>query len=133
MKMGMLVLVAFLVTGCSNTTTVDVPAGPWGSELGVLTVTDTSTVFIRECGSGVLDERLESDEKGRFESTGTYYVAQGGPCCGYSGIYAGRIDGDVMTLTIRNAQDGDVLFGPLILTRGTTHTFDNLCPVLTGQ
>ena len=98
-------------------------AGSWGGA-GISIVVSTNRAALRyNCGSGTMDLPASTDADGRFESTGEHVRGRGAaPRPGelpdrHPAHYAGRIRGDVMTLTVL-LTDIDQTVGTFELGRG---------------
>jgi len=99
--------------------------GTWGGS-GILIVVKTNTAALSySCGSGTMNLPGDIADDGRFEATGEH-VRRGGAAPQSGGVpdrhpahYAGRVRGDVMTLTVL-LTDVDQTLGTFELTRGKT-------------
>ena len=76
-----------------------------------------------DCASGTIDTPVIPAPDGSFAATGTHRPGQGGPIrvgqifTSYPAAYAGKVEKDHMTLSVR-LEDGTIL-GPFSLDRGS--------------
>ena len=99
--------------------------GTWGGS-GILIVVKASTATLSyNCGSGTMNVPADIADDGRFEATGEH-IRRGGapPRPGdvpdrHPAHYAGRVRGDVMTLSVL-LTDIDQTLGTFELARGRT-------------
>jgi hypothetical protein len=100
-----------------------VPAGSWGGEHILLTVTDKGATFEIDCAHGTIDEPLALDANSRFSARGVYIRERGGPeregqrPDSHPARYTGWSDGKTMTLTI-TLTDADQTIGEFNLALG---------------
>ena len=97
-------------------------SGSWGGEGIRLEVTGEGARVEYDCAHGTVDRRIAPDGRGVFDVPGTHVEEHGGPVReapsgSYPVRYAGRVDGNEMTLTVTRAADGDVI-GTFSLARG---------------
>jgi hypothetical protein len=99
--------------------------GNWGSDPMDLTVTGGgASAAFRDCAGGGTTRTLLIDSYGRFYVEGTYSLVR--PDIGTTARFAGRVDGDRMTLTVEveaNAFFRHEKLGPFFLTYGTPRQF----------
>lgn len=94
--------------------------GIWGGDHITLTVTETSARLELDCAHGDIPSRLPPSP---FTVVGTFVRERGGPIRegeipdSHPALYSAATSGDIMTLTIRLTDIGDLL-GPFALTRG---------------
>ncbi len=93
--------------------------GTWGGDNAGLIATDTSAHVHIGCTVGDVHQVIETDAEGRFDVPGLYnvtaYPVYRGP--DHPARFSGRIDGQVMTLTVQ-LTDTAVVLGPVQLTYG---------------
>lgn len=99
-----------------------VRTGTWGGNHIGLEVTDSGARVEYDCAHGSIDQRLEVDREGRFDARGGYVRERGGPQpveeeSPQPARYAGRVDGDAMTLTVSLTQSNQTI-GTFTLTFG---------------
>lgn len=98
-------------------------ASNWGGEHVGLEMTAQGGRLEFDCAHGELDEKLVPDARGRFKVPGSYVLERGGPVRepghgeGVKVYYSGRINDDVMKLTIRR-RDNNRLIGSFTLVKG---------------
>ncbi|MFN2533391.1 MAG: hypothetical protein ABR555_19070 [Pyrinomonadaceae bacterium] len=99
------------------------PAGIWGGQhINIDVGTDAATIQY-DCATGRIDGPLKIDSKGRFNLKGSHSREHGGPvrmdekANSRAALYSGTIKGNVMTLTVKLADDNEVL-GTFALIRG---------------
>jgi hypothetical protein len=129
--------VAILINACGGASVKnmkELPAGAWGGQGAVLTVTATGATIEYDCANGTVDEKFELDEDGRFDLRGTHETETGAatratlvneaPAVsqkpGANRIqvrYVGQVRGQTLTLTVTRSNTGQNL-GTFILTRG---------------
>lgn len=108
-----------LVLSCSSPTATGVE-GSWGGTEASLELTGSGGTLAYLCGTGTIDSwTLDSD--GRFAATGLHYFG-GGPVPPqgrppHPARYAGRVEGDHLTLSVHLTDFGQTL-GPYLLVRG---------------
>jgi hypothetical protein len=99
--------------------------GTWGGPHIQLDVTDGGASVQYDCAHGTIDERLTLDAAGRFDVRGTHAREHGGPVridekeSREAARYAGRVEGETMTLTVTLADSKEPL-GTFTLKRGQT-------------
>ena len=95
-----------------------VPAGAWGGNGIALTVDESGAKLELDCAHGRIAQPLALDADGRFELTGTFVRERPGPVRmgpngeaqeekGAPATYSGRLEGDVLRLTIRFENGGE--------------------------
>lgn len=90
----------------SNEKRKRVPSGTWGGNHVRIEVRDGGADIEYDCAHGTIDAPLSLNDKGGFEVTGTHVMERGGPVRidekpdGRTARFAGRIDGQTMTLTV---------------------------------
>jgi hypothetical protein len=101
-------------------------AGVWGGPHIRLDVAEDGTAAVElDCAHGATTEPVVPDGKGAFRAAGTYAPEHAGPIregeesTGRPAVYAGRIEGGQMTLTMTLTGSGEEL-GPFELTQGKT-------------
>jgi hypothetical protein len=123
-------LFAFGVAGgCAHPTAQDpprVPAGRWGGQHVLMTITDAGAQLEFDCAHGRIDEPLTLDRSGRFAVRGTYAPEQPGPRRededrGRTVRYTGKVEGSSMVLTI-DGGEGSSDLGTFTLERGKQPT-----------
>ena len=96
----------------------EVPLGAWGGPSIALTVEESGAKVELDCAHGRIDGRLVLDAEGRFELPGTVARERPGPVRmgpdgkaeeekGVPATYSGKLDGDVLRLTIRSEKGSD--------------------------
>ena len=96
--------------------------GQWGGEHVGLTLEGAIGSLDYDCASGTIDGAIFPAADGRFTATGSHRAGQGGPVrvgqifTSQRASYAGTVDKDRMTLTVR-LEDRTVM-GPFTLVRG---------------
>ncbi len=122
----MALLPLVLVAACGSLTAAGdrrtLAPGSWGGDHVALEVTAQGGSIEFDCAHGAIAEPIVLDDDGHFESTGTYVREHGGPVRegeedARPARYAGRVQGQTMTLTI--TVGGEAL-GPFELERGRT-------------
>ena len=99
-------------------------AGVWGGEHLRMDVSGRGASLDFDCASGTIDRPIVLDGGGAFDVKGTYMPQHAGPVLRDEEAnarpvrYVGRVKGDVLTLTIVAADNGDRL-GEFTLTRGS--------------
>jgi hypothetical protein len=96
--------------------------GVWGGPHVRLVITSNGGEIEFDCGHGQLNEPLKRDAQGRFDVAGTF-VREAGPVrqeetSGKPARYSGRIEGDIMTLTL-TLSDSNEKPDEFSLTRGS--------------
>lgn len=93
--------------------------GTWGGEHVLLQVSNTGTELEFDCARGQITRPITLDEQGNFDVPGTFTPEHGGPVGRDESVplvqarYAGRIDGDRMSLKVTREQ---AEFGSFALT-----------------
>jgi hypothetical protein len=101
-----------------------VPAGVWGGPHLRLEVTSDGAEVEFDCATGRIEGRLALDREQRFRARGTYRPEHAGPVRGDEAtadrvaVYAGRVTGAEMTLTVTLADPADEV-GTFELVRGS--------------
>ncbi|HEX9670781.1 MAG TPA: hypothetical protein VGC93_15015 [Thermoanaerobaculia bacterium] len=98
------------------------PTGTWGGDHVLLEVTAGGAALELDCAHGTVEGPIRLDGEGRFDVGGTFVQERGGPVRegqenARPARYAGRVEGQTMTLTIAVGDGGDTL-GPFELVRG---------------
>lgn len=81
--------------------------GSWGGQHLAISVTAKEAHLEFDCAHGQFDKRLRRDRLGRFAVRGVYVEEHGGPILkgevpkSYGALYAGRIKGNRMTITVK--------------------------------
>jgi hypothetical protein len=81
--------------------------GTWGGEHISLKATERGVEIEFDCAHAVINRRIVTDRRGRFDVSGTYVEEHGGPVRegertgSYTVRFTGRITGETMTLTVR--------------------------------
>lgn len=101
-------------------------AGAWGGQHIRLDVADDGTATVEfDCAHGTIPIPVAPDSQGGFQAKGRYVregpgpVREGADQEGVPAVYAGRVDGGKLTLTI-NLADSDEEVGSFELTHGRT-------------
>ena len=96
--------------------------GDWGGvHIGAHFTTSGATLDY-DCASGTIDEQVIPGRDGRFGALGTHSPGHGGPVriderpVRLAARYAGRVEGDRMTLSA--TLDNGTPLGPFVLIRG---------------
>jgi hypothetical protein len=111
-----------VAAGCGNPTS-PLPAGDWGGVHLLLTLTATGGAAEYDCAHGSISSPVQVDGSGRFDVAGTFVPERGGPSRigetlpEYPARYAGRIIGDLMTITVTRT-DSAISVGSYSLQRG---------------
>jgi hypothetical protein len=106
---GLLCALLACSSGAGAVGTTKVAPGTWGGEHLILEVTAQGAQFEFDCAQGRLDGPLVVDARGALDQKGTFTPEHGGPVRRdeetpkSDARYAGRIDGDTMTLTVSRA------------------------------
>lgn len=123
-----------LLASCGRVSSPTAPAatalladGHWSSSQMCLDVTASTVNIAAGCGRGSLPRPLVND-RGAFAADGTFTVSVGPPA--QSNVpapaqYTGTVDGDTITVTIRN---GTTTYGTWTATRGTAIPCPVPCP-----
>jgi len=96
----------------------------WGGDHVAMTVSDTATHLEFDCAHGDISGRLTSSD-GAIAANGTYVREHGGPIRvdepvdAHPALYSGKLTGQMLQLTIRLTDSGDVI-GTFSMTRGAT-------------
>ena len=109
-----------MLAGCAGTSSpITEVTGTWGGEDAGLIASDTSAHVHIGCTLGDTDSPIHPLADGSFNASGTYNVDAFPIDRGvtHPARFTGRIDGDVMTLTVTLTDTGRQL-GPVTLTRG---------------
>jgi hypothetical protein len=117
LRATVLLFAVLVLGGCHGET---VPAGAWGGDHVVLTVTDNGGSVEFDCASGTLDHPLRLDDRGRFSVPGTFVpqhpgatrtsdAAQSRPA-----RYQGRLDRQKLEFTV--TVEGETGQGPYTVT-----------------
>jgi hypothetical protein len=109
-----------LLAGCAGTSSpITEVTGTWGGEDAGLIASDTSAHVHIGCTLGDTDSPIHPLANGSFEASGKYNVDAYPIDRGilHPARFAGRIDGDKMTLTVTLTDNGRQM-GPVTLTRG---------------
>lgn len=127
-KLLILVCVVLLIaaTGMSSSRRVQrLATGSWGGMHIRLAVEQGAATIDYDCASGTIDGPLTISRNGRFSWRGTHTRERGGPIRmdeqsnGQSALYTGWVKGDTMTLTVRLADNNEVI-ATYTLKRGST-------------
>ena len=118
-------LSAFL--SCATSSAADrgrLSAGTWGGPHIRLDVAEDGSAAVElDCAHGSTTEPIVADREGAFRAAGTYVQERPGPVregqedAGRPAVYAGKVQGGTMTLTIILTGSGEEL-GPFELTHG---------------
>ena len=132
-KLGSILLLTCVLTACGGTPiepTDIVPAGVWGSDQLLLTVSATSASIESGCDSGRIEGSITPDRSGRFSVSGTYAFGRGGPIQqgdppprAHTARYDGTIRDQAMQLTISLPELSRML-GPFELSFGRQNLRD---------
>ena len=116
---------AFLgAAACSDTTAPADPVGNWGGQHIALTVTAQGGTAEFDCAHGAFTGALTPSPDGRFSASGVWVREHGGPVRdgevlpSFPALYAGRITGTSMSLTVTRT-DSAVAIGTFSLTKGS--------------
>lgn len=118
-------LVTLTAATCNPVETTGDIRGPWGGEHIALLVNDTGSTIEYDCASGSIAGAIRPGDDGRFENAGTHIRGHGGPSRegeipdAHPARYTGRIEGNMMTLTVREADTGTEI-GTFKLERGVS-------------
>ncbi len=99
-------------------------AGVWGGQHIRMEVTDDGAQIEYDCAHSTMDEPVVLDRQGRFEVKGKFTREHGGAVRDNESPnsspvrYAGQVEGQTMTLTIRHDETGES-FGDYTLTQGS--------------
>ena len=107
----------------SQSKKVKVPNSTWGGQHIGLEIANDHTTLDFDCAHGNINQPFETDSAGAFDLAGTYVKESPGPARQDAGEehhqarYSGRIEGKVMTLTIKLIDRGEII-GRFTLKRG---------------
>jgi hypothetical protein len=109
-----------IVLACSSPTAPKAE-GDWGGNGVSLSLARTGGVLTYACGAGTMDSAWTLSPDGQLTGTGQHFFG-GGPVPSqgrppHPATYSGRIEGDVLTLTVTLTDLGQTL-GPFRLLRG---------------
>ena len=111
------VVVVLFIISCAGTTEMQrIPAGVWGGEHIRIDVGAKSATIEYDCAHGVIQGPLTLDSNGRFNLRGTHTPERGGPVRADDpdrsrpATYAGSINGDKMTLTLKLSNTEEEMF-----------------------
>lgn len=99
--------------------------GGWGGEHVRLVVTDGGAQVEHDCAHSTITKPIVLDKDGRFDVPADFVVERGGPIrrdqppAVRPARYAGRVEGDTMTLTVTLTDTGEDA-GTFTLTRGSS-------------
>lgn len=99
--------------------------GGWGGEHIRLEVTDSGAEVEHDCAHGTIARPIVLDGDGRFDVKADFVVERGGPVrrdqppTVRPARYAGRVEGDTMTLAVTLTDTGEDA-GTFTLTRGSS-------------
>lgn len=106
--------------GCSSSAAPEA-VGSWGGPVVSLTLARAGGALTYQCGTGTIDSTWTLDSDGRFIGTGQHYFGGGPAPSGgrppRAARYAGRIDGNSLTLTVTLEGPAETL-GRYALVRG---------------
>ena len=89
--------------------------GTWGGPHIRIEVGPRSATIDYDCANGTIDGPFTLDSKGRFSWRGTHNREHGGPIRidekpnGRPAVYSGSVKGDTMTLTVKLADNNEVI------------------------
>jgi hypothetical protein len=93
-----------------------IATGTWGGQHVQVDVTSKSASIEFDCAHGTIEGPLMIDSKGQFSLKGTFAMERGGPTrsddaasSGRPATYSGSIKGKTMKLTVKLADDDQVL------------------------
>jgi hypothetical protein len=101
-----------------------VPAGVWGGDHVVMTVTDAATHLEFDCAHGDIPGAITVDSRGQFDVAGVFVREHGGPIRqgevpdSHPAKYSGSVTSTTMALTIR-LSDSNETIGTFTLVRGS--------------
>ncbi len=87
----------------------------WGGEHVGLEVGGEGGRLEYDCAHGTIDEKIVADAQGRFRLRGTHVRERGGPvrkgepADSHPAVYEGRIEGDTMTLKVKEVDTGETV------------------------
>jgi hypothetical protein len=123
MRFVPLVLVAIAISSACHDPVAPDPVGAWGGTHMALTLTASGGTVEYDCAVGAITEPVRVGNDGTFDAAGTFTPGHGGPIRvgevfpAYPARYAGRIAGDVMTLSVTRT-DTTMTIGAYSLRRG---------------
>ncbi len=111
---------------CGNSPTMpSVPFGPWGGDHIALTAAAAGSHVEFDCAHGDIPGPIALDARNDFSVSGTFVRERGGPIQvpppppdSHPAVYAGAINGDMMTLTVQ-LTDSNTLIGVFTLSRAS--------------
>jgi hypothetical protein len=115
-------LALVLMTACGTPSEPSMLTGVWGGEHVLLTIADASAHLEFDCAHGEIPSRLPAAP---FSIAGTFVREHGGPIRDgenpdtHPALYVVTTSGNVMTLTIRLTDSGEMV-GTFTLTRGAS-------------
>lgn len=89
--------------------------GTWGGSHIRIEVGPRSAAIDYDCANGTIDGPFTLDSKGRFSWRGSHNREHGGPIRidekpnGRPAVYSGAVKGDTMTLTVKLADNNEVI------------------------
>lgn len=89
--------------------------GTWGGSHIRIEVGPRSAAIDYDCANGTIDGPFTLDSKGRFSWRGSHNREHGGPIRidekpnGRPAVYSGSVKGDTMTLTVKLADNNEVI------------------------
>lgn len=121
-------ILTLALTACADAPTVtpsstSVLIGTWGGDHAGLVATSAGGTMEYDCAVGRITGPLLPASDGRFAASGTHTPGHGGPVrvdevvSNRPASYSGRVDGDLMTLSVVMT-DSNVVVGIFQLTRG---------------
>lgn len=128
MRIARLIPLLVVITAAAARCSTAAPArlvGEWGGDHAGLIVTADQATLEYDCATGTMNLPVQVDDDGRFEATGEHTIGHGGPIRQdeipdrHPALYAGRIQGDVMTLTV-TMTDLKATVGTFVLVRGAS-------------
>jgi hypothetical protein len=97
--------------------------GTWGGDHIRVDVSDSGATIDYDCAHGTIDQKIVPDAHGGFNVIGTHIREHGGPVrkgetgAGHPAEYSGKVNGDKMTLTVRET-DTNTTVGSYTLVYG---------------
>jgi hypothetical protein len=129
MSRATLWILALTLLSCTASSAADrgrLAAGAWGGPHIRLDVAEDGTAALElDCAHGATTEPIVPDGGGAFRAAGTYAQERPGPVregqedAGRPAVYAGKVEGGKIHLTITLTGSGEEL-GPFELTHGKT-------------
>jgi hypothetical protein len=129
MSRATLWILALTLLSCTSSSAADrgrLAAGVWGGPHIRFDVAEDGTASVElDCAHGATAEPVVPDGSGAFRAAGTYAQERFGPVregqedAGRPAVYAGKVEGGKITLTITVTGSGEEL-GPFELTHGKT-------------